>query len=119
MACQNLLDGDGEAIISKAVELAKRGDGLALRLCIERLVPRRERTVELELPSIRKAEDIAAAAGVVIDEAAAGRLTLAEAREFLGLLELQRKALETSELAVRLEMLEGGLGGRDDEGGGL
>jgi hypothetical protein len=32
------LDGEAEAITRKAVELAKDGDGPALRLCMERIM---------------------------------------------------------------------------------
>lgn len=108
-ACFDLLAGDGEAIISKAIALAKKGDGVALRLCIERLLPARasrDRTVELELPQVAKAADLVAAAGAIIGRAAAGEITISEAKEFMGLLEGQRKVIETAELAIRLEVLE-------------
>ena len=38
--------------------------------------------------------------------AARGELTLAEAREWMALLERQWSAIETEDLAVRLELLE-------------
>jgi len=44
-----------EALVARAVELAKSGDGVALRLCIERLIPRKRSgssTVEIDLPRI-------------------------------------------------------------------
>src|SRR5207245_11470858 len=52
-AAELLLDGDGEAeaLIRKAVELALEGDAGALRLCLERIIPpRRARPVKLGLP---------------------------------------------------------------------
>ena len=76
---------------------------MALRLCIERLVPaRRSGSAALELPEIAKAEDVAEAARAVIAAAARGELTLAEAREWMALLDNQRAAIETENLAVRL-----------------
>jgi hypothetical protein len=46
LAMEALLDGDAEAIMGKAIELAKAGDGPALRLCLDRLMPaRRDRHV--------------------------------------------------------------------------
>jgi len=40
-------------ITRKAIELAKRGDLVALRLCLERIVPpRRDRPVNFTLPEI-------------------------------------------------------------------
>jgi len=103
---QGLLDGDAEAIVRKAVALAKDGDPVALRLCIERIMPRRERSLSIEMRRIERAHDLVAAVSDVIAAAAAGELTLPEAREFLALLESQRKALETADLAVRIEALE-------------
>jgi hypothetical protein len=45
---EQLLEGDGEAIIKKLLERAKEGDTSAMKLCIECLLPvRKERLVEL------------------------------------------------------------------------
>lgn len=43
LASQTLLDGEAEALTRKAVELAKEGNPVALRLCLERLLPPPER----------------------------------------------------------------------------
>ena len=40
------------------------------------------------------------------ESAAAGQLTLQEGREFMESLEAQRKAIETQDLVVRIELLE-------------
>ena len=53
MAAEGLLDGEAEALTRKAVELALEGDTVALRLCLERLLPpRRSRRVTFDLPTI-------------------------------------------------------------------
>lgn len=101
-----LLDGDAEAIVRRVISLAKEGNAIALKLCIERLVPRAGRTVEIDLPTMQKAGDIAAAVQAVIEAAARGDLTIEEAERFMVLLEVQRRALETEDLAVRVEALE-------------
>lgn len=106
MVAQELLGDDGEAIMRKAIDLAKDGDKVALKLCIERLVPRPGRTVEIDLPAIRRADDLVQACSTVIEAAAAGRLTLQEAREFMELLDAHRRAIETQDLVVRIELLE-------------
>ena len=104
---RNLLDGDGEAVVKRAIADAKRGKPIALRLCIERLIPpARSSVATIELPAVAKAADVAEAAREVIAAAARGELTLAEAREWMALLERQRVAIETQDLAVRLELLE-------------
>ena len=67
-----LLEGEAEALTRKAVELALDGDPMALRLCIERILPPcRERPVRLALPPIESAADVSAA-----NTSALGRGTL-------------------------------------------
>lgn len=109
----DLLDGATDAVVSKLVAMAKRGDPVALRLCVDRMVPRdRVRSITIaDMPALVRASDIAAAASTVIALTAAGELTLGEAREFLGLLNTQRSILETEDLAFRIEALEAGPGG--------
>ncbi|MGI9071764.1 MAG: hypothetical protein ACR2JB_10740 [Bryobacteraceae bacterium] len=36
---QQMLAGEAEAITGKAIAMAENGDGLALKLCMERLIP--------------------------------------------------------------------------------
>lgn len=104
---QSLLDGDGEEVVQRAIRDAKRGKGMALRLVMERLIPpARSSVAAVDLPRIQRAEDVAQAASEVIAAASRGELTLAEAQEWLKLLDAQRKAIETEDLAVRLEVLE-------------
>jgi hypothetical protein len=40
LACLALLEGKGAALTRKAVELALTGDTVALKLCLERLLPK-------------------------------------------------------------------------------
>jgi hypothetical protein len=56
---KSLLDGDGEAITHKAIDLAKAGNEAALRLCLERLIaPRKERPVRLKLRVVPKDDTV-------------------------------------------------------------
>ena len=43
-----LLEGEGEALTRKAIEMALAGDGAALRLCLDRIAPPRLRPLERE-----------------------------------------------------------------------
>ena len=62
MIAELLLQGEADNLTRKAVELALGGSESALRLCLDRLIaPRRERTVNFELPPLKEAGDIAAA----------------------------------------------------------
>ncbi|MGD0775669.1 MAG: DUF5681 domain-containing protein [Candidatus Solibacter sp.] len=107
--CSDLLGEDADEIMRECIKRAKKGDAVALHLCVERLVPiraARDRSVCVELPDVRTATDLVAAAATVIERAAAGDMSLSEAREFMQLLEVERRVIETSELAVRIEVLE-------------
>ena len=76
-ACQELLDGEGEAITHKAVVLAKRGNIQALRLCLDRILPaRKDRLVSLRLPEVGSAKEIPVAIGAVLDAVAEGQRRL-------------------------------------------
>jgi Family of unknown function (DUF5681) len=39
LLAEALLDGEAEALTRKAIEKALEGDGMALRLCLERVLP--------------------------------------------------------------------------------
>jgi hypothetical protein len=106
-ALQELLDGEGEKITRKAVELAINGDVTALRLCLERLIPPvRERRVSLDVPKLERASDIAKALGTLLDAVATGEITPSEGQTIAALLEVQRKAIETADLEQRIARLE-------------
>ena len=107
--CADLLADDAPAIMERLIKLAKKGDGVALRLCVERLVPvraARDRTVDVELPDVSRAADLVVAAAAVVRHAADGHITLSEAKELAALLESERKLIETADLALRIEALE-------------
>ena len=95
------------ALTRKAIELAKSGDGQALRLCISRVIaPRRSRPVTVDLPNIESLADIVAALDAVLRAGANGQLTPDEAEQFTNLLGEMRQAMETVELAADIAALK-------------
>jgi hypothetical protein len=107
MAAEALLDGEAEALTRKAVELALEGDTVALRLCLERLLPpRRSRRITFDLPTIQTAADLLPAFAAVVSAMGAGELAPDEAAVIAGVLEAKRKAIETGDLVKRLAALE-------------
>ena len=104
-----LLDGEAEALTRQAVTMALDGDGVALRLCLERIAPpRRDAPVQFDLPRMETARDAAKAAGAVLEAVAEGDLTPTEGAHIMALVETYRRTLETSELEARVAALEGG-----------
>lgn len=107
MAAEALLDGEAEGLTRKAIELALAGDTVAMRLCLERLVPaRKDRPIVFDLPAAVGASDHPKALAAVLVAVAAGELTPTEAEAFASILEHHRRAIETGELADRLAALE-------------
>jgi hypothetical protein len=97
-----MLDGEAEAITRKAIELAKAGDSIAMRLCLDRIAPpRKDRLVTLDLP-----DDIAAAMAAAVAAMAKGEITPSEAATIVGLLDAQRRGLELTAVEQRLVALE-------------
>ena len=107
MAAQTLLDGEGEALTRKAVELAKGGDMAALRLCMERIVPpARERPLTIKIPDTSTAAGINEAADAILQYVAKGVLMPAEGTILANIVERRRVALETQQLDERITALE-------------
>ncbi len=107
LAIQALLDGEGEALTRKAIDMALAGDTTALRLCLERLAPpRKDAPVRFDLPPMESAASASAAMGAILASVASGELTPSEATGIAGLVEAYRKALETTELETRIKALE-------------
>lgn len=109
-----LLGEDGEKIVQQLRERAIAGDKWAVRLAVDRLLPMRmERRVKVDLAAVDSAAAVSTAVAQVIALTADGQLTTQEAFAFLRLIEFQRRAIETNELAGRLEVLESVQRGED------
>ena len=107
LAAEALLDGEAEALTRKAVEAALAGDSVALRLCLDRVLPpRRDRPVQFKLPALRAADDAAVAMAAIAAAVAAGELSPGEAGEMAKLVEAFARTLETTEFERRLRALE-------------
>ena len=107
LAAAALLEGEAEALTRLAVELAFLGDPMALRLCIERILPPcRERTVKFALPPIESAADIAPAMKAVTSALAAGAITPGEAATIAAVVDTFVRAIETSDFERRLKIVE-------------
>lgn len=106
-ALEKILDGDAEAILNKAVEMAKDGDPVALRLCLDRLIPvRKDRPITFTLPEIETTADLTKATRALMQGVADGEITPSEAAELSKLVDAHLKAIETADIAARLARLE-------------
>jgi hypothetical protein len=107
VAAEVLLDGEAEALTRKAVEMALAGDGSALRLCLDRIIPpRRERPVRFKMPVLQSPAGAVAAMAAIADAVAQGHLTPGEASELSNMVGNYVKSLEAAEFDERLRALE-------------
>jgi hypothetical protein len=96
-----------EAILKKAIEQAIGGDQRAAELILSRVWPARKgRPVHVDLPDIDAPSDLIKALAIVAQAVASGAITPAEGQAVAAILETQRRAVETAELAARIEALE-------------
>ena len=116
LAAERLLDGESRALTRVCIDRALAGDSVALRLCMERILPpRKDRPVRLALPTIGKATDVPSALAVVLKSVSNGELTPDEGVRVAQVIEQIRKAIETSELEQRIATLEQRTPGKQNE----
>jgi hypothetical protein len=102
-----LLKDNAKELIEKTIEMAKGGDGLALRLCIERLAPaRKDRPVWFDLPEMNEARDTVNASAAIVAAVAAGDLTPSEASELGKVVDSYARTLQAAEFDERISKLE-------------
>ena len=106
-AIEDLLDGEAEALTRKAIDMALGGDTTAMRLCLERLCPsRKDRHIIARVPPIKTPADVVKAAAAVLRVVVTGEITPSEGQALAGLIETQRRTLETEDHERRLAALE-------------
>jgi hypothetical protein len=104
----DLLGKSARALINKAISMALNGDGLALRLCLDRIAPppKPSRFVTVDLPLITSASDLVAASAAVVAAVAAGKIALEDAEVITRLIEAHVAALTAQDHEPRIIALE-------------
>ncbi len=111
MLAEQLFDGATAALANKAVEMALKGDTVALKLCIGRIIaPRRDRPSGFPLPPLKSAADLAPAMAAIAQGLAEGALSTGEAWELSQVVDTFVRALEAGDLEARVRRLEGAHG---------
>jgi len=107
LAVEALLDDESEEVMRKLIGLAKVGDEVALRLCVDRMLPRRrERPVPLQLPRIRTDDDVRAAIDRITEALGEGEVTPREAADLLKFVDGASWTLQSSDVVARLDRIE-------------
>lgn len=116
IATHKLLEGEAAAITRKAIKLAKSGDAMALRLCLERIYPKpKEPRIKVELPNIATAADIPMAIVSIFKMIGGGDITVEQGKALANIVATQCGVLETTELEKRILALEENQPGTPDK----
>ena len=107
LAIESLLEGQAEALTQTAISKALDGDGMALRLCMERISPApKDNPVSFTLPQMNTVLDASQVASSVLTAVSEGNITPIEATRVMGLIDSYRRTLELTEIEQRLLVLE-------------
>jgi hypothetical protein len=109
MAVQKMLDGEAENLTRTAIELAKDGNVIAMRLCMERIMaPRKDRPEPFVLSENGLLEQVQ----TILRQVADGELTPMVASEIVGIIATAAKVEEIDSLRAEVTALKGILNAR-------
>ena len=108
IAAERLFNETGDELTRIAIDLARQGHPAALKLCMERVFPTRDRPVTFDLPAMATAADAVGAMGSIVLGLADGDLTPGEALRVAKIVESFSKTLSTAELERELRKLAKG-----------
>ena len=104
IVAEALLKREEDALIRKAIELAKAGDVPMLKFLLDRILPK-ERSVYVDLPPMGRANDAVDALRAIMDAAGNGRIAPSEASAFATLVEAFVRTKNVAELLSKAEEL--------------
>lgn len=97
-AMEPVFQANGEAVIERLVEHAKAANPVAMRLCLDRLVPLgKYRQVGFQLPPMRKADDVRAAVATIHTALGDGDISSGEAVDLLRVAEISARMLREAD----------------------
>jgi len=107
LIAEALIGGQTEELTRKAIDLALAGDVIALRLCLERILPAaRERPCSFKLARLETCADATAALGMIAEGMASGKLLPHEAESLSNVVASFVRTIEAAEFEIRLAALE-------------
>jgi hypothetical protein len=115
LAAEALLDGEAEKLTRKAIDMALGGDVVALKLCMERILPpRKDRLVQFDMPALESAPDALGAIPALLRAVSEGRITPSEAETILGLIDRRDQSNGQSATIGPLVLQPAFIGAPDD-----
>jgi hypothetical protein len=105
LVAEALLKGEEAALVRKAIEMAKAGDGPMLKFLLDRILPK-ERSVLVDLPPMDRASDAVDVLGTIIDAVGTGRITPSEGSALASLVDAFARSVNVADLELRLDNIE-------------
>jgi hypothetical protein len=100
-----LRDGEEERLYRKCVDAALAGNMRALLFLLGRMLPR-DRTIKLDLPPMKFADDAVEALGCVMRAVAEGKISPNEGQQMATLINSYARAIDMADVVKRLDDLE-------------
>lgn len=100
-----LLAGQAEELLRKAIECAKGGDESMLKFLLKPLLPR-ERTINIDLPPIHHVDDAIEIFASIIQAVAEGEISPSEGAALGALIRSQTETIKLSDVVRRMDQLE-------------
>lgn len=106
--------GAGDEILKVLIDLALKGDPVALRIYIDRAdpAPKAVTRIEVAITEIETADDVAEASRRIIGEMAKGEISIDDAERVLALIRGHLPTIEATDWEKRLADLEQAQGGK-------
>jgi hypothetical protein len=103
-----LFAGEADEIARKAIDLAKHGDIIAIKMIVDRLAPpRKSAAIKLPgFPHVASLADVPRAHAYLIAAVATGRVSPDESAAIAATLDRYCSAVETAEFEARLQAVE-------------
>jgi hypothetical protein len=105
LVAEALFKGEEEALVRKAIALAKAGDVQMLKFLLDRILPK-ERSVHVELPGMERADDAVDALGAIINAVGTGQIAPSEGSAIASLVVARTHIMNETELKSRLDDIE-------------
>jgi hypothetical protein len=105
LVAEALLKGEEVALVRKAIEMAKAGDGPMLKFLLDRILPK-ERSVHVDLPPMDGAFDAVSALGAIIEAVGTGRIAPSEAAALANPVAAYARVIDAAEFGERLDNIE-------------
>lgn len=102
----NVLNSHAEDLVKKAIEMALDGDVNALRLCMERLIPKAtSQPIQFEI-EMGKNDNLSVLGRKIVNSVGKGELTPDEGQKLFGMLDKQRNLIELTDIIKKIEEIE-------------